>query len=147
MITPGPWRAIAYPKTGPLYPEGTWLVVGPDSDLGDSHTVAVCLPCDPHNDRAEDDAHKIAEMMREEKAMDRYEKMPPEARLALSCTECGAVVWYRTVHDEWHRRMNEMQTVLRSLARQSGSVLPVGLSEPRETLEMVKAYGQGRSGR
>jgi hypothetical protein len=63
MKTPGPWRAVPYAKDGPLYPEGTWLVVGPDDDNAQPHTVAVCVPCDDdtHSRRAEADARLIVD--------------------------------------------------------------------------------------
>lgn len=42
--TPTPWTALpAPPDLG--YPDGAWLVVGPRTDEGESHTIAVCLPC------------------------------------------------------------------------------------------------------
>lgn len=63
--TPGPWAVMPYetppPHLRPLYPEGTYLVVGPPDDEGARHTVAVCLPCDDgtHPDRAAPDAFMI----------------------------------------------------------------------------------------
>lgn len=70
MKTPGPWRAVPYelppPILRPLYPAGTWLIVGPDSDGGQPHTVGACIPCDDgtHDDpdeptRPEKDARAI----------------------------------------------------------------------------------------
>lgn len=77
--TPGPWEAIEYtpptsPVLRPLYPEGTWLVVGPESDRGERHTVCAVMPCgaldgtEVHPGRARHDAKLIA-------ALNNYERV------------------------------------------------------------------------
>lgn len=65
--TPTPWTAI--PAAGiSQWPRGSWIIIGPEDDNGESHTVAVVPPCDDSThpfERREADARHIAKVISE----------------------------------------------------------------------------------